>query len=58
MFQLRNVNFLHALVSIGNGNRDHETSSTRGRLEHFTTKLSNPDLDRLLNKVLQAPSIG
>ena len=44
--------------SIGHGNRDHESSSARGRLDQFTTKLSNPDLDRLLNKALQAPSIG
>ena len=44
--------------SIGHGNRDHETSSNRGRLEHSTTKLSKPDLDRLLIKALQAPSVG
>ena len=42
----------------GHGNRDHETSSTRGRLQQFTTKLSNPNLDRLLNKAFQAPSTG
>ena len=40
------------------GNRDHETSSNRGRFERFTTQLSKPDLDRLLNKALQAPSVG
>ena len=43
---------------IGHGNRDHETSSNRGRFERFTTPLSKPDLDRLLNKALQAPSVG
>ena len=41
---------------IGHGNRDHATSSKRGRLERFTTNLSKPDLYRLLNKALQAPS--
>ena len=44
--------------SIGHGNRVHETSSNRGRLERSTTFLSKPDLDRLLNKALQAPSVG
>ena len=43
---------------IGHGNQDHETSSNRGRFERFTTYLSKPDLDRLLNKALQAPSVG
>ena len=43
---------------IGHNNRDHATSVKRGRLERFTTLLSKPDLDRLLNKALQAPSVG
>ena len=43
---------------IGHGNRYHETSSNRGRLERFTTWLFKTDLDRLLTKALQAPSIG
>ena len=30
----------------------------RGRLERFSTQLSKADLDRLLNKALQAPSAG
>ena len=43
--------------------KNHETSSilyssNRGRFEHFTSLLSKPDLDRLLNKALQAPSVG
>ena len=38
-------------------NRDHSTSSKRERSERFTTKLSKPDLDRLLNNALQAPSL-
>ena len=42
---------------IGHGNLVHETSN-RERLERFTTFLSKPDLDRFLNKALQAPSIG
>ena len=34
---------LYVCFGIGNGNRDHETSSKRGRLERFTTyrKTSN-----------------
>ena len=36
---------------IGNSNRDPATSSKKGHSECFTT-----DLDRLLNKALQAPS--
>ena len=43
---------------IGHSNRDHATSSKRGRSEHFTTSLSKADLDRLLYKALQAPSLG
>ena len=41
---------------IGHDNHDHPTSSKRGRSERFTAKLSKPDLDRLLNNALQAPS--
>ena len=36
----------------------HATSSKRGPSERFTTKLSKPDLDRLLNKAFRAPSFG
>ena len=46
------------MVLIGHGNRDHATSSNRWRLERFTTFLSKPDMDRLQNKTLQAPSVG
>ena len=42
--------------NIGNGNRDHATSSKRGSLERFTTYLSKPDLNSLLNESLQVPS--
>ena len=41
---------------IGNGNRDHATSSKRGRSKRFSTKLSKAKLDILLNQALQAPS--
>ena len=44
--------------SIGHGNQDHETTLKKGGLRRFTTWLSNPDLDRLLDKALQAPSTG
>ena len=47
-----------AELYVGHGNRDHETSSKRWRLEHFTTSMSKADLDRLLNKALRAPSFG
>ena len=42
---------------IGHSNRDH-TNSKRGPLEGFTTKLPKAELDRLLNKLLKAPSLG
>ena len=42
----------YILLVIGHDNRDHETSSNRGRLERFTTYFSKPDLNRLLNKAL------
>ena len=32
--------FYLAFLTIGHGNRDHETSSNRGRLKRFTTYLS------------------
>ena len=50
--------FLHNVSFVWHGNRSHETSSNRGRLERFNTYLSKPDLDRLLNKALQSPSVG
>ena len=40
---------------IGHSNRDHATPTKKGRLERFKTKA---DLDRLLNKALQALSLG
>ena len=54
LFKL-NKTFLNVL---GHSNRDHATSSKRGRLERFTKQLSNPGLDKLLHKALQAPSFG
>ena len=44
--------------TIGYSNRDHTTYSKRGSSERFSTLLSKADLDRLLNKALQAPSLG
>ena len=46
------------IIEIGHCNLDHDISSKRWRLERFTTKLPKPDLDRLLNKALRAPSFG
>ena len=60
--QDRVVKHWYLLVPERHGDRDHETSFKRGRLERFTTILhsclgqSKPD--RLLNKVLPPPSFG
>jgi len=43
---------------MGHSNRNHATSTKRGRLERLATKFSKPDLYKLLNKALQAPSLG
>ena len=49
--------YLQMVYPIGHSNRDHVTSSKRGRSERFTTYMSKADLERL-NKALQAPSLG
>ena len=44
---------------IGHGNRDHTTSSNRGRSsERLIQNLSKSALDHLCSKVFQAPSFG
>ena len=48
----------HYRISIVCGNRNHETFSKRGRLERFTKNLSKPNLDKVLNRALQAPSLA
>ena len=40
---------------IGNSKQDQVTSSKRGRLERFTTELSNQDLDRVLKRRYKRP---
>ena len=57
----RVISSYDALIKVDtyiHGNWDHEASSKRWRLERFTTQLSKPDLDILLNNTLRAPSVG
>ena len=44
--------------TIGYSKRDHATFFWRERSECLTAQLSKPDLDRLQNKGLRAPSLG